>query len=240
MGQGHQGRSAGAPHASVGSVKGFGDFKDDRGLTQEELEIISDLGGRRRAGGRCPSSFRRAETGKWQDPGARGRVRNRCGCRASGCRARNDALSPCAPKISKRARACRSSPRVPTGPSSRCCGFINSIRISARTYYYKSPVALPAGTQDRNEPVRSGQASGYSPKHSPSRLRQATGADERRPFDDWTANARSICLAHYRLRVSRYTRIRFNSGISGRSNRSRINTTFVVTVFRLAPNGRLW
>jgi hypothetical protein len=35
-----------APHAAWGAVKGFGEFRNDRGLTQEQVELVSMLGGK--------------------------------------------------------------------------------------------------------------------------------------------------------------------------------------------------
>jgi hypothetical protein len=41
LGGGHQTRSAGAAYAPWGAIKGFGDFRDEDGLTEMEIAVIS-------------------------------------------------------------------------------------------------------------------------------------------------------------------------------------------------------
>ncbi len=129
------------------AIKGFGDFKDDAGLTQEEIEVISDWveGGAPEGGPKwLPARslpVRKAAPvkvrGSWQ-PGKGGKV----------VAVKPDGLKPGA-----------SAQVVGELPDGGIVPLLWIYRFDSkylRTYVYRTPVELPAGTRVRVSPADAG------------------------------------------------------------------------------------
>src|SRR5260221_5557238 len=143
------------------AVKGFGDFKDDRGLTQEELELISDW-----VEGGAPEGepkFLPSTTGmqavkvgdKWMDraiPGGTAEVTASSGTK----------LAKAASIVGVRAKKLQPGASVqivavrPDGTVEPLLWLYQYKPAFNRTYYYQSAIALPAGTQIEMSPPSAG------------------------------------------------------------------------------------
>lgn len=128
------------------AVKGFGEFKDDRGLTEEELEVISDWveGGAPEGDPKfMPQPPKPVE---WLDPVKPG------GAAELNVAANAKIESP-ARVVAIRSKNLKKGDSVqviamrPDGTFAPLLWIYQFNPDFARTYYYKSPVNLPAGTQ---------------------------------------------------------------------------------------------
>ena len=142
------------------AVKGFGEFKDDRGLTQEELELISDWveGGAPEGDPKyLPSTtgMNAIKVGKWKDPSVP--------AGSSEVTASNGTkLGASARVVGVRPKTLRPGASVqvvavrPDGTVEPLLWLYQYKPGFKRTYYYQSPVALPAGTKIEMSPPDAG------------------------------------------------------------------------------------
>jgi hypothetical protein len=127
------------------AVKGFGNFEGDRGLTQEEVELISDW-----VEGGAPEGDpkllpEKPKPSPWQDPAAppgAAAITASAGFRLP-ANARVVALRPkdLAKGVSVQAVAAR-----PDGTVEPLIWIYRYNPAFQRTYYYRAPIELPAGT----------------------------------------------------------------------------------------------
>jgi hypothetical protein len=127
------------------AVKGFGDFKDDRGLTQEEIELISDWveGGSPEGDPRYLPEKPKAVV--WMDPSVpagSASIVVAAGFRLKAA-ARVVAVRPEKLAEGSGVQVIATRPDGTAEPLVWIYGYNPKFR---RTYYYRSPVALPAGT----------------------------------------------------------------------------------------------
>jgi hypothetical protein len=156
------------------AVKGFGDFKDDRGLTQEELELISDW-----VEGGAPEGepkFLPSTTGmqavkvadKWMDPAIPAGT-------AEVIASAGMKLAKAASVVGVRAKAVKPGASVqivavrPDGTVEPLLWLYQYKPAFNRTYYYQSPVALPAGTAIEMSPPGAGSIALFTQPASSSR-----------------------------------------------------------------------
>jgi hypothetical protein len=137
------------------AVKGFGEFKDDRGLTQEDLEIISDWveGGAPEGNPKYVPEVPKAD--KWLDPAVpRGS--------AEIVVSSNTKLEAPARVLAVRAKDMKKGESIqviaarPDGTLAPLLWIYQYNPGFQRTYYLKSPVSLPAGTQIETSPPGAG------------------------------------------------------------------------------------
>ncbi len=128
------------------AVKGFGEFKDDRGLTQEEIELLSDW-----VEGGAPEGDPRLlpeapKPGEWLDPvkppGAAEKsvsegAKIDSPVKVVGIRAKELAKGATVQVLAMR----------PDGTVEPLLWIYQYNPDFQRTYYYRSPVKLPAGTR---------------------------------------------------------------------------------------------
>jgi hypothetical protein len=149
------------------AVKGFGEFKSDRGLTQEELEVISDW-----VEGGAPEGDPKflppaPKPAVWLDPvsppGA-AEIDIASGTRidapvsAAAIRPKNLAKGASVQVVAKR----------PDGTFAPLIWIYQFNPDFVRTYYYDSPVSLPAGTEILMSPEGSGAFSLFAAEVGPS------------------------------------------------------------------------
>ncbi len=143
------------------AVKGFGNFKDDRGLTQEELELISDWVEGGAPEGEPKYLPEAPKPPAWLDPeapvGAPERVV------ASGAKLDSPArvLAVRAKDLQKGASVQVIAER-PDGTIEPLLWIYQFNPDFKRTYYYKSPVTLPAGTEIVMSPSNAGSIGLYT------------------------------------------------------------------------------
>lgn len=137
------------------AVKGFGEFKDDRGLTQEELEVISDWveGGAPEGEPKFLASVPKPV--EWLDP-----------VRPAGSAeldvAANTKLQASARVVAIRAKNLKKGDSVqvvamrPDGTFAPLLWIYQFNPDFARTYYYKTPLDLPEGTEIVMSPENAG------------------------------------------------------------------------------------
>ena len=151
------------------AVKGFGEFRDDRGLTQEELETISSWveGGAPEGEPKYLPSLPKLVS--WQDPAAPKGTSEMILADGASTASSSKVVAIRAQKL-KAARACRSSRCVRTPPSSLCCGSISTIRyFTGRIITFTHSAAR--WNKDRDESAASGngrivcKANGNRKKH---------------------------------------------------------------------------
>ncbi len=139
-----------------GAVKGFGEFRDDRGLTQEALEVISAWveGGAPEGDPKLlPAPAAPAAAAPAPKLGAEwvvdGRLRLPRAVTLAAIRAKS-VLEGTSPQIFA---------QLPDGSIEPLLWLYNFNPKFARTYYYARPVELPAGTLVVSEPASSGTIS---------------------------------------------------------------------------------
>ena len=145
------------------AVKGFGEFKNDRGLTQEELEVISDWveGGAPEGDPKfVPPAPKPAE---WLDPASPAGASEIDIANSSKIETavRVQAIRP---KNLKKGATVQVLAMHPDGTFAPLVWIYQFDPDFARTYYFKSPVTLPAGTEIRMSP---GDGGGFSLFASP-------------------------------------------------------------------------
>ena len=151
------------------AVKGFGEFRDDRGLTQEELETISGWVEGGAPEGEPKYLPSRPKLTAWQDPPApKG---------SSEVVVADGAKIASTSKVlairAKNLKAGASVQIIAVRPDSSVEPLLWIYQYNPafhRTYYYTSPLALPAGTRIEMSPAESG-AVGLFVKQSASARR---------------------------------------------------------------------
>jgi len=137
------------------AVKGFGEFKDDRGLTQEEIELISNW-----VEGGAPEGDPKhlppaPHPATWQDPAVpagtaevvvTSETKLESAARVVAVRAKN-----LKPGVSAQVVAVR-----PDGTVEPLLWIYKYDPKFKRTYYYRAPLALPAGTRVEMTPPSAG------------------------------------------------------------------------------------
>ena len=136
------------------AVKGFGEFKDDRGLTQEDLEVIAEwVDGGGPEGNPAlmppPPDFKTGDPGNDLHPGERqlplrGATSLKHSLWAVGIRA--DSIPE---------RGLRAIARRPNGAIEPLIWIEKFNPDYSRTYYFRQPLHLPAGTQIEIAPEQS-------------------------------------------------------------------------------------
>ena len=137
------------------AVKGFGEFKNDRGLTEEELEVISDW-----VEGGAPEGEPKflpatPKPAAWLDPASpagtaeqdvTADARIRAAVQVTAIRAKTMKKGESAQVIAMR----------PDGTFAPLVWIYQFNPDFARTYYFKTPVTLPAGTEILTSPDDAG------------------------------------------------------------------------------------
>jgi len=137
------------------AVKGFGDFKDDRGLTQEELEIVSDWveGGAPEGNPKFVPALPKVVD--WMDPAVP--------------KGTSDIVVSADKKLESAGRVVAVRPKDlkpgvtvqivavrPDGSLEPILWIYQYKPDFKRTYYYRTPLALPAGTKFQMSPSDAG------------------------------------------------------------------------------------
>jgi hypothetical protein len=137
------------------AVKGFGEFKNDRGLTQEELEVISDWveGGAPEGEPKfLPAAPKPAE---WLDPPQPSGSTERAVTDKT--KLTTDVLAVAIrPKTMKKGESAQVVAMRPDGTFAPVVWIYQFNPDFPRTYYFKSPIPLPAGTQILTSPENAG------------------------------------------------------------------------------------
>ena len=156
------------------AVKGFGSFKDDRGLTQEELEVISDWVEGGAPEGEPKYLPQAPKPAAWQDPEApTGSAEVVVG---SGSKLDSPArVLAVRPKDLKKGASVQIIAERPDGTIEPLLWIYQFNPEFKRTYYYKSPVTLPAGTEIVMSPPSAGSI-GLFAAGSPKMLHKTAGA----------------------------------------------------------------
>ncbi len=137
------------------AVKGFAEFKDDRGLTQEEIELIDDWVEGGAPEGEPKYMPAASKLAGWKDPAApqgsseviiasQGKLE--ADARVVGIRAKNLKKGATVQVIAAR----------PDGTIEPLLWIYQYNPDFARTYYYTAPVNLPAGTEIEMSPSNAG------------------------------------------------------------------------------------
>lgn len=137
------------------AVKGFGEFRDDRGLTQEELETISAWVEGGAPEGEPKYLPSRPKLTAWQDPPAPKGSSEVVVAEGAKLAATSKVLAIRA----KNLKAGASVQIVAVRPDSSVEPLLWIYKYNPafhRTYYYVAPVALPAGTRIEMSPPESG------------------------------------------------------------------------------------
>ena len=138
------------------AVKGFGQFKNDRGLTQEEMEYISDwvVGGAPEGNPKMLPP--KSDPKKWQDPASpAGSAEVDV---ASGTKLPVDEkVVAIRPKDLTKGASVQVIAARPDGTFEALLWIYNFNPDFARTYYYVAAVSLPAGTEIQMNPPDAGK-----------------------------------------------------------------------------------
>jgi mono/diheme cytochrome c family protein len=156
-----------------GAVKGFGEFKDDRGMTQEDMELISAWVEGGAPEGNPKFLPDKPKPGKWLDPAApagAAEIEKGAGERLSG----SENVLAVRPEGLKKGASVQILASRPDGTFEPLLWIYKFNPDFARTYYYESPIALPAGTRIEMSPPDAGKIALFA-KHSPSKLKSSTG-----------------------------------------------------------------
>jgi hypothetical protein len=158
------------------AVKGFGEFKDDRGMTQEDMELISAWVEGGAPEGNPKFLPDKAKPGKWQDPATPAgatEVEVASGRRLAG----SESVIAVRPEGLQKDASVQIIATRPDGTFEPLLWIYKFNPEYARTYYYASPISLPAGTRIEMSPP-AGKVALFA-KHSPSKLRSPTGGGQR-------------------------------------------------------------
>jgi len=155
------------------AVKGFGEFKDDRGMTQEDMEVISAWV----EGGAPEGSPKflpdKPKPSKWLDPAApagTSEIDKGPGERLAG----SENVVAVRPEGLQKNASVQIIAARPDGTFEPLLWIYKFNPDFARTYYYTAPIALPAGTKIEMSPADAGKVALFA-KHSPSKARSPTG-----------------------------------------------------------------
>ncbi len=155
------------------AVKGFGEFKDDRAMTQEDMEVISAWVEGGAPEGNPKFLPDKPKPAKWLDPAApagAAEIEKGAGERLSG----SENVVAVRPEGLKKGTSVQIIAARPDGTFEPLLWIYKFNPDFARTYYYESPVALPAGTRIEMSPPDAGKIALFA-KHSPSKLKSSTG-----------------------------------------------------------------
>jgi mono/diheme cytochrome c family protein len=155
------------------AVKGFGEFKDDRGMTQEDIELISAWVEGGAPEGNPKFLPDKPKPGKWLDPAApagAAEIDKGAGERLSG----SENVVAVRPEGLKKGASVQIIASRPDGTFEPLLWIYKFNPAFARTYYYESPIALPAGTRIEMSPPDAGKIALFA-KHSPTKLKSSTG-----------------------------------------------------------------
>ena len=142
------------------AVKGFGEFKDDRGLSGEELEVISDWveGGAPEGDPKYVPALPKPED--WLDPASpAGSAEVLVGSDAK--LASNERVVAIRPKDLKEGASVQLLAARPDGTIEPLLWIYQYNPKFKRTYYYTAPVNLPAGTKIEMSPPGAGTVALY-------------------------------------------------------------------------------
>ena len=155
------------------AVKGFGNFKDDRGLTQEELELISDWVEGGAPEGEPKYMPEAPKPSAWLDPEAPAGSPEVVVASGTKLDAQARVLAVRAKDLQKGASVQVIAER-PDGTVEPLLWIYQFNPDFKRTYYYKSPVTLPAGTQIEMSPSNAGSTALFTTA-SPKMLHKTAG-----------------------------------------------------------------
>jgi hypothetical protein len=157
------------------AVKGFGEFKDDRGLTQEEMEYFSDwvVGGSPEGNPKFMPEAPKPE--KWLDPvKPQGAVEVDA---ASGLTLPTEQkVVAVRPKDLTKGASVQIIAARPDGSFEPLLWIYNYNPTYARTYYYTKPLSLPAGTKIEMSPADAGKLALFALGAKPGPAKRVTGA----------------------------------------------------------------
>jgi hypothetical protein len=138
-----------------GAIKGFGEFKDDRGLTQEEIELITEWveGGAPEGDPKYLPPEPKFED--WKDPAVPKGAREKVVGEDSKFDAAERVVAIRAKDLKKGATVQVIASR-PDGTFEPLLWIYQFNPEYKRTYYFKSPIALPAGTTISMSPPDAG------------------------------------------------------------------------------------
>jgi hypothetical protein len=155
------------------AVKGFGEFKDDRGMTQEDMEVISAWVEGGAPEGNPKFLPDKPKPATWLDPAVpagAAEIDKGAGERLSG----SENVVAVRPEGLKKDASVQVIAARPDGTFEPLLWIYKFNPDFARTYYYAAPIALPAGTRIEMSPADAGKVALYA-KHSPSKLKSSTG-----------------------------------------------------------------
>ena len=154
------------------AVKGFGTFKNDRGLTQEDLEVISDWVEGGAPEGDPKYAPQAPKPGEWLDPVKPAGSSEIDVTTHSKIEARIHVAAIRAKNLKKGASVQVIAMR-PDGTIAPLLWIYQYNPAFQRTYYYQAPLILPAGTEIAMKPDNAGSfalfASGCAACEAPSR-----------------------------------------------------------------------
>lgn len=134
------------------AVKGFGEFKDDRGLTQEDMEVISGWVEGGAPEGNPKFLPEKPKPGKWLDPekpAGAAEVDATEGMKL----AADSKVVAVRPKDLTKGESVQVIAERPDGTFEPLLWIYKYNPDFARTYYYAAPVSLPAGTKIEISPA---------------------------------------------------------------------------------------
>jgi len=155
------------------AVKGFGEFKDDRGMTQEDIELISAWVEGGAPEGNPKFLPDKPKPAKWLDPAApagAAEIDKSAGERLSG----SEHVVAVRPEGLRKGTTVQIIAARPDGTFEPLLWIYRFNPDFARTYYYAAPVELPAGTKIEMSPPDAGKVALFA-KHSASKLKSSTG-----------------------------------------------------------------
>lgn len=151
------------------AVKGFGDFKDDRGLTQEEMEYISDWVEGGAPEGNPKMLPKKPDPKKWQDPespAGSSEVDVAAGTKLTAA----EKVLAVRPKGLAKGASVQVIAVRPDGTFEPLLWIYHFNPEFARTYYYTAPLALPAGTEIQMSPPDAGKIALFATHARPARV----------------------------------------------------------------------
>jgi hypothetical protein len=155
------------------AVKGFGDFKDDRGLTEEELEVISDWveGGAPEGNPKHLPDAPKPQ--KWLDAEI---PKNTLEMPArNGTKVENSAqIVAIRPSDLKKGASVQVIAARPDGSVEPLLWIYQYNPAYQRTYYYKKSINLPAGTEIQTSPADAGKIALFA--SAPKKALKSTSA----------------------------------------------------------------
>jgi hypothetical protein len=135
------------------AVKGFGEFKDDRGLTQEEMETISAWVEGGAPEGNPKFLPEKPKPEKWMDP-VKPANSAEVGVTGGTKLAGNEIVVAVRPKDLAKDETVQVIAVRPDGTFEPLLWIYKFNPQYARTYYYAAPISLPAGTRIEMSPAQ--------------------------------------------------------------------------------------